>query len=346
MLYNEPVLAEAHRDAVSERGVIAAADFVTDVLRQQGARVDQLPAKDDLASIEAELVRRQPDVVFNLFEGLADSPYTETRVANLLARLGIAFTGSTGRALALARNKPLAKRHMERAGLPTPRSRLINSWPIGDCTLRWPLIVKPAHEDASLGIDQESVVVDQRQLEARVRHVQARYGASVLVEEYIAGRELSVAVVESPRLAIKALPPIEMEFRAGANVAWPILTYDSKWQPGSVDYEASRALYGTNLEPSLREQVGRLARRAFRCLGCRDYARVDFRIAPDGQPYILEVNPNPDASPTACLAGALRSAGIAPDDFVAQLVRGAWRRARNGAIGDDGRIALDRLARA
>lgn len=323
VLYNEPVLAALHRDAESEAAVAAAADFITDQLSRCGATVIQLPA-GDLARLEADLDRHRPDVVFNLFEGLADSPYTESSVADLLGRSGLAFTGASARALSLARNKPLAKRWMDRAGLPTPRWRRIDARPIGNCGLCWPVIVKPAHEDASIGIDQGSVVVDRRQLDVRVERVQTRYGCEVLLEEYLPGREFSVAVVEYPKL--RALPTIDIEFHPHAGAEWPILTYDSKWRPGSVDYEASRAVYGASLPASLRNQIDYLACRAFRLFGCRDYARIDFRIAADGQPNILEVNPNSDLSPTACFCGALRSAGISPCDLLVHFVQTAKRR--------------------
>jgi D-alanine-D-alanine ligase len=107
---------------------------------------------------------------------------------------------------------------------------------------------------------------------------------------------------------------------------WPIVTYDAKWRPGSRDYESTPPRYPANVSPRLAEQLGALARGAFRLLGCRDYARVDFRVRPSGKPYILEVNPNPDCSPNAGLAGGLASAGITHGQFTVDLVRAALAR--------------------
>jgi D-alanine-D-alanine ligase len=344
VLYNEPVLSATHRDADSERAVASAVNFVVEHLARTDAEVLSLPAGADLNRLAAELRAHRPCMVVNLFEGLADSPYTEASVAHLLWRLGLAFTGSRARTLAVARNKPLAKKWMARKGLPTPRWQAVHSRIIGDCKLAWPVIVKPAHEDASIGIDQGSIVVDRPQLELRIAQVQVRHGLGVLLEEYVPGREISVAIVASPQPL--ALPPIEFEFDIEAGHAWPILTYDSKWQPDSADYEMSRAIYEADLTAGLRKQIDALAWRAFRLLGCRDYARVDFRIAPDGQPYILEVNPNPDLSPTACFCGALRSANLSPGDWLVRLVETARRRSQERKVSGAKRPARRRVARA
>ncbi|HWB11290.1 MAG TPA: hypothetical protein VG826_18825 [Pirellulales bacterium] len=327
VLSNEPVLHQSHHDAIAERAVSAAAEFAVEHLTRAGFDVSPLCAGGNLTQLRAELLRRQPAVVLNLFEGLADSPGTESLVAHLLRRSGTAFTGSGGRALAVARNKPRVKALLARNGLPTPRWQVVNGATIGRFSLAWPVIVKPAHEDASLGIEQSSVVVNRRQLGARVREVQARYGRDALLEEYVPGREVSVALIRSLRLT--TLPPIEFCFDV-PDGGWPILTYDAKWQPGSADYERSWAVYGAALPAGLLQQINCLSLQAFRLLGCRDYARVDFRIAGNGQPYLLEVNPNPDLGPTACFCGALRSAGISPADWLVDLVRTAQRRGQKG----------------
>jgi D-alanine-D-alanine ligase len=343
VLYNEPILAASHCDVESERAVTAAVDLVTDQLTIAGAKVSALAIGNDLAGLEIALFRQRPDLVLNLFEGMADAPYTEAAVANLLWCSGFAFTGSSSRTLAMARDKLLAKRMMVSAGLPTPRWHVVGADGVADCTLSWPVIVKPAHEDASIGIDQGSIAIDRRQLEVRLQEMQERYGQAVLVEEYVPGREFSVAIIESPKPEI--LPPIEFIFDVGAINGWPILTYDSKWEPGSVDYETSYAVYRANLPECLHQQIDQLALRAFRLFDCRHYARIDFRVATDGQPYILEINPNPDLGPTACFCGALRSAALSPGDWLVRLVRTARhhdkRRNGNGAK----RIARDRITR-
>ena len=122
------------------------------------------------------------------------------------------------------------------------------------------------------------------------------------------------------------LPVSEILFTDPAPDFWPIVTYDAKWKPGSRDYESTPPKYPADVAPRLRGKVEKLAADAFRLLGCRDYARVDFRVSATGKPYILEVNPNPDFSPTAGLAGGLISAGLTHEAFTVDLVRRALAR--------------------
>jgi D-alanine-D-alanine ligase len=161
----------------------------------------------------------------------------------------------------------------------------------------------------------------------RVAWVLANYGAPVLVEEFIRGRELNVALIEAPDL--RALPISEVLFVDKDPNFWPIVTYDAKWKPGSRDYESTPPRYPADVSPKLTERLTALARQAFRLLGCRDYVRCDFRVRPSGRPYFLEVNPNPDFSPTAGLAGGLESAGVTHAQFTVHLVWHALARNRN-----------------
>src|SRR5262249_4401574 len=149
---------------------------------------------------------------------------------------------------------------------------------------------------ASVGLDQGSVVTDLERLNERVGYLLQRYGPPALVEEFIRGRELNVGLIEAPDLRL--LPVSEVLFVNDDPGYWPIVTYDAKLKPGSRDYEATPPRYPAQVSPRLEERLGMIARQAFRLLGCRDYARVDFRVRPSGKPYVLEVNPNPDYSPT------------------------------------------------
>ncbi len=329
ILYNEPVLPADHPDAVSEREILETVEAVHDYLTAAGYGVSRLAVGRDPAPLLSGLCEHRPDVVFNLFEGLADVGHTEAHVAGLLDWLGLPFTGCPHQALSLARDKHLAKYLLQGAGLPTPGFFVVEDLPVPDCPLDWPVIVKPANQDASVGLDQGSVVTDQLRLSDRVAHLLGAYGPPVLVEQFIAGRELNVGLIEAPDLRV--LPPSEILFQEAGPEYWPIVTYDAKWKPGSRDYEATPPRYPAEVSPRLREKLEALAARAFRVLGCRDYARVDFRVRAVGEPYILEVNPNPDFSPTAGLAGGLASAGLTHAQFTLQLVERALARGRQPA---------------
>jgi D-alanine-D-alanine ligase len=151
------------------------------------------------------------------------------------------------------------------------------------------------------------------------------YGPPILIEQFIRGRELNVGLIEAPELQM--LPISEILFTDPDPGFWPIVTYDAKWKPGTRDYESTPPRYPAEVRPRLRARIEKLSMQAFRLLGCRDYARVDFRVGPTGRPYILEVNPNPDFSPLAGLSGGLQSAGLTHARFTADLVQMALARA-------------------
>jgi D-alanine-D-alanine ligase len=245
-------------------------------------------------------------------------------VAGLLEWYDIPFTGCPFPTLCLARSKHLTKRLLQGAGLPTADFFVVEDLPVPACPLDFPVFVKPAEQDASVGVDQGSVVTNQLQLNERVSHVLCTFGPPVLVEQFIDGREFNVGVIDVPEL--RALPISEILFVDQAAGYWPIVTYDAKWKPGTRDYEATPPRYPADIRPRLADKLSSLACRAFRLLGCRDYARVDFRVRPPSRPYILEVNPNPDFSPTAGFAGGLQSAGLTHAQFTVDLVQAALAR--------------------
>jgi D-alanine-D-alanine ligase len=161
-------------------------------------------------------------------------------------------------------------------------------------------------------------------LEERVAALLGRYGPPVLVEEFIDGRELIVGLIEGPGL--QPLPVAEIVFEDRKAGCWPIVTYAAKWDPESREYQATPPRYPADIPAELAGRLGELAVRTFRLLGCRDYGRVDFRVSGAGEPYVLEVNPNPDFSPDAGLAGGLKAAGLRHAWFTARLVENALAR--------------------
>jgi D-alanine-D-alanine ligase len=331
ILYNEPILPAHHPDAESEHEILYTVEVVSKTLVQAGFEVSRLGVSRDPGVLLAGLRDPRPDAVFNLFEGTADQGHTdESAAASLLEWFGVPFTGCPAQALRVARAKHLAKYLFQGAGLPTPEFFVVQESPVPDCPIDWPVIVKPALEDASVGLDQGSVVTSQPQLNERVAHVLQTYGPPVLVEKFIRGREFNVGLIEAPDL--KVLPVSEVEFVDKDPSYWPIVTYHAKWTPGSRDYEATPPRYPADISPKLAERLAELARQAFRLLGCRDYARVDFRVRPSGKPYILEVNPNPDFSPMAGLSGGLTSAGLTHAQFTVDLVRAALARGSKKAL--------------
>lgn len=322
IVYNQPVLPAGHRDALSEIDILETADEVAKVLPPGEFIVDKFAYARRPQLLLDKLEEWKPDVVFNLFEGEADRTATEVYHAGLLEWMGAPFTGSAAAALALCRDKIRTKYLLCGAGVDTPQFQVVDSadvdWPHG-----WPAIVKPATQDASVGIDQGSVVTSQAELEGRVTFVLQRFGPPVLVEQYIPGREFHVHVYDSPA-GPRVLPPSEIRFEAGGDY-WPIYTFEGKWNEQSVEYKKTPLDSSVILPSELAERIGEICIAAYRLVGLRDYGRVDVRLTPEGRPFVLEINPNPYLNSIILVEG-LKRIGATFDQFVKDMVRSALRR--------------------
>ncbi len=332
ILFNEPALAADDPASAQESGVLEAVEAVERSLVRAGGRVSRLGVGDDAPRLMRDLLARpRPDAVFNLFEGLGGRGRGEAAVAGMLDLLGWSYTGSPADCLELVRHKPRTKWLLTGCGISTPRALLVEPGEAlsPDAIARLcpaPWIVKPAHEDASLGIGPDSVVDNPAALEAQIARIAERFGP-VLVEQFIAGREFNVAIVEHGGL--RALPLAEIEFAAEVAGGWGIVTYEAKWSPGSADDVGTPVRCPARVEPALAKRLEQLALAAWRACGCRDYARVDLRVSADGTPYVLEINGNPDLSPSAGLAHALAAAGIEYHAFIHRLALNASQREKD-----------------
>jgi D-alanine-D-alanine ligase len=253
------------------------------------------------------------DVVFNLVEG-RDEPVA----ARLLATAGRPFTGSEAQALLLAQQKPLARSALAEAGVPIPRGCVLSTAADPIDGVRFPVIVKPSREDASHGIATESVVEDEAAARDRARTIIERYRQPALLEEFVAGRELGVSLLGAGEETV-VLPLAEIAFVDGAR----LLTYAAKWLPGSAEYVATLPVPCDEADP----RVSATAIAAWKAIGGRDYGRVDVRLSPAGEPFVIDVNPNADLSPDAGFARAAARMGVEYADLVGRIVEGALARA-------------------
>jgi D-alanine-D-alanine ligase len=342
VLYNEPVLPADHPDAGSEHDVLDTAENTVRVLDAAGFAVRRLGIDYDPRPLLDELRDHRPDAVFNLFEGLATQTATEVSVAALLEWLNIPFTGCPSLALALGRDKIRTKHLLLAAGLITPDYRVIDQFPAPSWSHEWPAIVKPASQDASVGIDQASVVTNQQQLEERARYVASTYGLPVLVERFIFGREFHVNLIEEgrgedPGRPLLMLPLAEIAFDPRDPDRWPIYSFTAKWFEDSEEHKAAPLRAPVELPSEPAERLRGLAVRAFRVLGCRDYARLDVRMAPDGAFHVLEVNPNPYLNSPALIAGLL-TIGRTHEQLIVDLALNAI--ARGGTVVPTGAVRV------
>ena len=329
LLTNRPVLPPDHPDRLSEIDVVETADEVARVLPPDRYEVERFAYARDPRLLIDKLAGWKPDCVFNLFEGEADRSETEIYNAALLEWAGVPFTGAGSFGQAVGRDKVRTKYLLRGAGVPTPPGQVVERPPADAWPHPWPAIVKPAYQDASIGIDQGSVVATQPELDARVAYVFDRFGGPVVVEQFIAGRELQVHLFDDPADGALRLTPaaeIVYEYPPGAGF-WPVYSYEAKWNEKSVEYRASKLVGGLTLPGPLGDRVAAMCVSAYRLVGLRDYGRIDLRVTADGEPVVIEVNPNPHLN-SAVLIEGLKVMGRTFPDFVRGLVANALKRGR------------------
>ena len=298
---------------------------IATALRVEGFRVRPVNLRDRLATLERVVKRHPPDVVFNLVESFLDDADLEPAVAAFLDLYRIPYTGASPLALAMCRRKGLLKHLLLANGIPTPRFHQLMKPKIAQRHgLHYPLIVKPAREDGSAGIEAASVVHDRVQLLARLDQVFAEFGPPVLVEEFIAGRELHVGVLGNDPPQI--LPPVEYDFSELPADEPAIISYAAKWDPLQEVFHRVGSHCPADLSTRLKRRVDDVALRAYRVSGCRDYARLDIRISADNHVYVLEVNPNPDLTEGVSFMHSAEEAGHTFGQTLAMLVEMAMGR--------------------
>jgi D-alanine-D-alanine ligase len=322
--YNEPALPREHPDYASEADVVDVATAVANALSETGFASELLSVGPPLVNVLTRLQQSPPDLVFNLVEGFAGRSAGATYFPALLELLRLPYTGSPVEALSACVSKERAKALLRGHGLPTARSRLLakhESVPMIDFDGPW--IVKPDDEDGSLGIDQSSVVFDRDALMDRVERLRQTHAGGILIESYLPGPEFNVGLTAFPEP--RALPIAQVVYHTLPGL-WPILTYAAKWDPGSIEDKASVVHCPASIDPDLADRLASLAISAYRATSCRDYARVDLRLDAEGEPMILEVNPNPDIGPTAGWARAVRVSGGNYAEAIASVARQALAR--------------------
>ncbi|HLL23947.1 MAG TPA: hypothetical protein VK427_17560 [Kofleriaceae bacterium] len=287
--------------------------------------------RDEFSNMLSAIREFEPEVIMNLVEFFRDDPEQEHHVPAVFELLGISYTGNRPLALSMCQKKPQAKALLAAAGVPVPRGIIVDAaHPVPqEVGLRFPLIVKPAYDDASGGIDAGSVVHDRSSLENRVAQLLRENRMTALVEEYIEGREIHCAI-----LGDRALPLYEMEFKGGVDDHGRelprIITYRAKWDPYSRDHHAVEGKCPvTDLEPEITQKIQSVAVDAYRALNCRDYARVDMRVDTNtGEVYVLEVNPNPDLADSCAFAASAAAAGLSYNEMICAIVDLAISRIR------------------
>ena len=308
-----------------DQDTLIAARAVCDALRLNDYQATLAPFAPDRDALAALLGEQQPDVVFNLVEGIGGKGNLAYLAPQLLDELGVRYTGTGAEALIVTGDKPRTKRLLRNAELPTPAWAEPPHWE-GLVPGRWPerWIVKCADEDASIGLD-DGAVVEAEAVPARAEDCAARYGGVWFSEQFVDGREFNIAVVEGLGIP-RVLPMAEMTF-----ADWPagrprIVGYVAKWDEASFESVKTVRKFGVeDDEPELAAKLRNLCEQAWLLLGCRGTARIDFRVDSEGNPLVLEVNPNPGIAPDAGLVAAAAEAGLCYADLIARIVEEAMR---------------------
>lgn len=294
-------------------------DVVT-TLQELGHEVLPLGVRGDLTVIRDTINDWKPEVAFNLLEEFDGVAMYDQNVVSYLELLRMPYTGCCPRGLLLARDKALSKQLLtyHRVKVPDfavfPLHRAVRR----PRRLRFPLFVKSAMEEASLGISKASIVDDDEKLKERVAFIHERVKTDALVEEYIDGRELYSGILGNQRLTV--FPTWELLFTKMPQDAPHIATRKVKW-----DYQYQRkwgivSQKARDLPAGLAEKIDRLSRRIYRILGMTGYARIDMRLAGDGQLYVLEANPNPQLAYGEDFAESADSAGLDYADLLQRIL--------------------------
>ena len=314
----EPPEGEAHKFKASTAEWRMEYDVVQ-TLRALGHELKVIGVHDDLTPIRSSIDDFKPSITFNLMEAFDDVVVFDQNVVSYLELLRVPYTGCNPRGLTLSRDKALAKKLMAYHRIPVPDFLVV---PLGrrptlPKRLQFPLIVKSLTYESSTGISQASVVANEDQLNKRVQFIHDTIMTPAIVEQFIDGRELYVGVMGNDRLQV--FPVWEMSFAKMPEDSWRIATERVKW---SAKYQEKHGI--DTGEASLPEEVSskvqHLAKRVYRALDLTGYARVDLRMRPDGQLFVIEANPNPQLAQGEDFAESARRAGVSYAKLIERII--------------------------
>jgi D-alanine-D-alanine ligase len=284
--------------------------------------------EDDHARLLARFGQDPPDLVINFCDtGFRNVATQELHVPALLEMLGVRYSGASPAGMVLCYDKQIVRLLAEAQGVPVPSEAFLRpDQSLAALPDLWPALIKPNQADGSVGIRQDAVVRSRAEALAYVAWVRRELpGRALLVQEYLPGPEYGIGLIGNPETGLIALPALEVDYSrlpAGLN---PILSYESKALPESP-YWTEIKFKRAEADPALLAAMADHARRLFARLGCRDYARFDFRCAKGGEPKLMEVNPNPAWANDGKLAFMAGFAGIAYPDLLQMILDAALTR--------------------
>ncbi len=319
IVYNDPIPGR-YQNTGEEKAVLGVLDSVNAVkkaLTELRHEVNLLPLALPLEQALTKLDNLSTDIVFNLFEGFPGFPETEMLIPQYLAKNNIIYTGCSSESLTLALDKAKTKEYLMKAGIATPDFQLMTADTLASFRLKYPCIIKPFGEDASHGLNENSVVYDFAGLTRQVNLVCSQYGGQALVEELIEGREFNATVMGNVERIVLPVGEITYNLPPGKP---KILTFDAKWEQNSLYYKSTPVICPAKIDDSEKERIRKVALEAFKIIIGRGYARVDMRLDNQNRVNVLEVNPNPDISPNTGAARQAKAAGMTYAQFIDRII--------------------------
>ncbi len=272
------------------------------------------------------LAKCDADLIFNLTESYAGDDAKEMNVAAYMDLLGLRYTGAGPHATFLAQDKAIAKKLFAFHGIKTPYFAIAYKGTVDHAhDISFPLIVKPIWEDGSIGIDAGAVVGSVKDLMERVQYIQQEFDSPALIEEYIEGREIYAAVLGSYEQAV-ALPLVELDLSKLPKGTPKIASYDVKFEKNTEAYRLTQSAVAEDLDEDTSTKLKNVALAAYRAVKLRDYGRIDMRLTPQGEVYVIEANPNPWLSSKQEFAMAAKASGRSYTQLISEIVDLAMAR--------------------
>jgi D-alanine-D-alanine ligase len=311
-----PLAEDSTDDALEEYDSRETVEAIAAALSAAGHSAVMLGGGEEFLE---NILREKVDFVFNIAEGRGNSRSRESQVPSVLEKMGIPYTGSDAHCLTVCLDKPWAKKLVAVEGVATPNWRLVNNE--AELSLAWeqfPAILKPAYEGSSKGIRSSSVVDDMGRLQEELSRLLSDYHQPAMIEEFISGDEVTVGIIgNSPPKVIgmmRILPRKKGErFVYSLEVKRDYLNL--------VDYESP-----PQLDDKVLAAIATSSLKTFKCLGCRDFARIDFRVGPNGVPYFLEINPLPGLGTYSDLVIMAQKMGWTHQGLIQAVFEAALRR--------------------
>lgn len=294
-----------------------------------------LAEKHNVTLIEADksayykLLELKPDIVFNIAEGMYGSS-REAQIPAMLEFLQIPYTGSDPLTLAICLDKARTKEILSYYNIPTPRFTLVSELSeLTNSSIKFPIIVKPQHEGSSKGIYNSSIVHNFDELVEQVKFVHNNYNQPALIEEFLEGREFTVAILGNEK-NLKILPIVEIKFDTLPKNVNPIYSYEAKWIWDNSNSPLDIFECPANISPDLKSKIEAVSAKAFTAMRCRDWCRIDIRLDSKGNPNIIELNPLPGILPkpedNSCFPKAARTAGLSYNQLIQEVLNLAIER--------------------